>query len=105
MSSSSQPALTSSSPTLRPTVLPLLSRGMAQRLWGRTEEYLGIGGVNHDVIVKFDLFNNAGEGQDSTGMYTNYQPKRFRPSTSPRRASTYTAQTFLTHNSLTTALR
>ena len=40
---------------------------------GSHGEYLGIGGVTHDVTVKFDLFNNAGEGQDSTGMYTNYE--------------------------------
>ena len=40
---------------------------------GAFGEYLGIGGIDHDVIVKFDLYSNAGEGPDSTGLYTNYQ--------------------------------
>jgi hypothetical protein len=32
----------------------------------------GIGGaIGHSVAVKFDLFNNSGEGVDSTGLYTN----------------------------------
>ena len=29
--------------------------------------------LDNDVIVKFDLFNNAGEGSDSTGLYTDLQ--------------------------------
>src|SRR5262249_49932235 len=29
------------------------------------------GGLNNSVAVKFDLFNNAGEGSNSTGLYTN----------------------------------
>jgi hypothetical protein len=28
-------------------------------------------GINHSVAVKFDLFNDNGEGFDSTGLYTN----------------------------------
>ncbi|MBV8674915.1 MAG: chitobiase/beta-hexosaminidase C-terminal domain-containing protein [Acidobacteriaceae bacterium] len=32
---------------------------------------LGYGSIPHSVAVKFDLFNNAGEGTDSTGLYTN----------------------------------
>jgi hypothetical protein len=31
----------------------------------------GIGGIPKSVAVKFDLFSNAGEGFDSTGLYTN----------------------------------
>ena len=40
---------------------------------GNGGESLGVGGLKNDVIIKFDLFNNAGEGSDSTGLYTNYQ--------------------------------
>jgi len=29
------------------------------------------GGIGKSVAVKFDIFNNAGEGADSTGIYTN----------------------------------
>ena len=32
---------------------------------------LGYGGIPTSVAVKFDLYNNAGEGPDSTGLYTN----------------------------------
>jgi hypothetical protein len=31
----------------------------------------GSGGINNSVAVKFDLFDNAGEGFNSTGLYTN----------------------------------
>ena len=31
----------------------------------------GAPGIGKSVAVKFDLYNNAGEGADSTGMYTN----------------------------------
>ena len=31
----------------------------------------GTGGIPKSVAVKFDTFNNAGEGVDSTGLYTN----------------------------------
>ena len=30
----------------------------------------GAPGIGKSVAVKFDLYNNAGEGADSTGMYT-----------------------------------
>jgi hypothetical protein len=30
----------------------------------------GSGGINNSVAVKFDLFDNAGEGSNSTGLYT-----------------------------------
>ena len=32
---------------------------------------LGYLGITHSVAVKFDLYNNAGEGPDSTGLYTD----------------------------------
>jgi hypothetical protein len=32
---------------------------------------LGYGGIGTSVAIKFDLYNNAGEGLDSTGIYTN----------------------------------
>ncbi len=32
---------------------------------------LGYSGLKKSVAVKFDLYNNAGEGTDSTGVYTN----------------------------------
>ena len=32
---------------------------------------LGFGGLAKSVAVKFDLFSNAGEGNNSTGLYTN----------------------------------
>jgi hypothetical protein len=31
----------------------------------------GTGGIGSSVAVKFDLYNNQGEGVDSTGLYTN----------------------------------
>ena len=33
--------------------------------------YLGSGGIPTSVAVKFDLYNNQGEGPDSTGLYLN----------------------------------
>ena len=32
---------------------------------------LGYDGIGNSVAVKFDIFSNAGEGTDSTGMYIN----------------------------------
>ncbi len=32
---------------------------------------LGYGGISNSVAVKFDLWDSAGEGADSTGLYTN----------------------------------
>jgi hypothetical protein len=31
----------------------------------------GTGGIPHSAAIKFDLFNNQGEGNDSTGLYFN----------------------------------
>jgi hypothetical protein len=33
--------------------------------------YGGTGGIHSSVAVKFDLYNNAGEGDNSTGLYQN----------------------------------
>jgi Domain of unknown function (DUF1929)/Legume lectin domain/Chitobiase/beta-hexosaminidase C-terminal domain/PKD domain len=33
--------------------------------------FLGFGGLNKSVAVKFDLYSNAGEGNNSTGLFTN----------------------------------
>ena len=32
---------------------------------------LGYSGIAHSVAIKFDLYNNAGEGSDSTGVFVN----------------------------------
>lgn len=32
---------------------------------------LGYGGITNSVAIKFDLFNNTGEGNNSTGLYLN----------------------------------
>ena len=32
---------------------------------------LGYAGISNSIAVKFDIFNDAGEGSDSTGLYTN----------------------------------
>ena len=37
---------------------------------GSGGQFLGYGPIAKSVAVKFDLYNNAGEGPDSTGMYT-----------------------------------
>lgn len=31
----------------------------------------GTGGIPKSIAIKFDLYNNSGEGSDSTGLYTN----------------------------------
>src|SRR6202035_820322 len=38
---------------------------------GSTGGNLGYGTIGKSVAVKFDLYNNAGEGTDSTGLYLN----------------------------------
>lgn len=38
---------------------------------GITGGSLGYTGISNSVAVKFDLYNNAGEGVDSTGLYQN----------------------------------
>ena len=48
----------------------VIQNGAATSL-GEAGEYLGYGEIGNSVAVKFDIFNNAGEGTDSTGMYVN----------------------------------
>ncbi len=38
---------------------------------GHTGDSLGYAGIPESVAIKFDLFNNAGEGIDSTGIFTD----------------------------------
>ena len=38
---------------------------------GSSGGYLGYGGISQSVAIKFDLYNNAGEGPDSTGIFFN----------------------------------
>ena len=53
---------------------------------GTYGEYLGIGGLTNVVFVKFDLYNNAGEGSDSQACTRIMKFQRFLPSTSLRLA-------------------
>ncbi len=46
-------------------------QGVGPTALGLDDEYLGYGGINNSVAIKFDINNNAGEGNDSTGMYLN----------------------------------
>jgi hypothetical protein len=56
-------------------------QGVAANALGPTGGGLGYGpdtpggaaGIANSIAVKFDLYNNAGEGVDSTGVYTNGQ--------------------------------
>jgi hypothetical protein len=38
---------------------------------GRSGSSLGYQGIGSSVAIKFDLYNNSGEGNNSTGFYTN----------------------------------
>ena len=48
----------------------VIQNGAATAL-GQGGGSLGYGGIANSVAVKFDIYNNAGEGTDSTGMYVN----------------------------------
>ena len=41
---------------------------------GASAGNLGYGYMPNSIAIKFDLFNNSGEGPDSTGLYTNGAP-------------------------------
>jgi hypothetical protein len=45
-------------------------QGKAPTALGGTGGYLGYAGIASSLAIKFDLYNNAGEGNDSTGLYT-----------------------------------
>jgi fibronectin type 3 domain-containing protein len=46
-------------------------QGVGPTALGATGGDLGYGGIGNSVAIKFDLYNNAGEGTDSTGLYTD----------------------------------
>jgi hypothetical protein len=46
-------------------------QGNSTAVIGGTGGGLGYGNIGKSVAVKFDLYNNAGEGTDSTGLYLN----------------------------------
>jgi hypothetical protein len=39
--------------------------------YGPSYPNITTGGIPHSVAIKFDVYNNAGEGNDSTGLYVN----------------------------------
>ncbi len=45
-------------------------QGIGPSALGASGAGLGYSGISSSVAVKFDLYNNAGEGVDSTGLYT-----------------------------------
>jgi hypothetical protein len=48
-------------------------QGNTNTALGAEGEGLGYQGINNSLAIKFDLFDNAGEGGNSTGLYTNGQ--------------------------------
>jgi fibronectin type 3 domain-containing protein len=46
-------------------------QGMGANALGANGGGLGYAGINNSVALKFDLFDNAGEGSNSTGVYLN----------------------------------
>src|SRR5262249_42873887 len=46
-------------------------QGVGANALGGKGSGLGYGGIANSVAVKFDLYNNAGEGSNSTGLFTN----------------------------------
>ena len=46
-------------------------QGQGSTALGSAGGSLGYAGITKSVAVKFDLYNNAGEGTDSTGLYTD----------------------------------
>src|SRR5262249_3090471 len=46
-------------------------QGAGNTALGATGGGLGFQNITPSVAIKFDLYNNAGEGGDSTGLYTN----------------------------------
>ena len=49
-------------------------QGAANTALGSSGSGLGYEGIGSSAAVKFDLFDNAGEGNNSTGLYTNGAP-------------------------------
>ncbi len=46
-------------------------QNIGQTALGGAYASLGYAGIGRSVAIKFDLYNNSGEGTDSTGVYTN----------------------------------
>jgi hypothetical protein len=46
-------------------------QNVSPKALGSTGAGLGYAGIKKSVAIKFDLYSNAGEGTDSTGVYTN----------------------------------
>ncbi|HZZ30144.1 MAG TPA: Calx-beta domain-containing protein [Pirellulales bacterium] len=46
-------------------------QGTGMKALGSNGGNLGYGSIKKSIAVKFDLFSNAGEGANSTGLYTN----------------------------------
>jgi hypothetical protein len=46
-------------------------QNVSPKALGSTAAGLGYAGIKKSVAIKFDLYSNAGEGTDSTGVYTN----------------------------------
>ena len=46
-------------------------QGVGPHQRGARGDGLGYAGINDSIAVKFDLFDNNGEGNDSTGLYVN----------------------------------
>jgi fibronectin type 3 domain-containing protein len=46
-------------------------QGNSATALGQAGGALGYAGIGNSIALKFDLYNNAGEGVDSTGLYTN----------------------------------
>ena len=44
-------------------------QGNAPNIYGASGAGLGYAGIGNSVAIKFDLYNNSGEGNDSTGLY------------------------------------
>jgi hypothetical protein len=57
--------------TIQNTGLTALSGNGGGLGYGSFSPSNGIVGIGKSVAVKFDLFNNAGEGTNSVGLYTN----------------------------------
>ena len=49
-------------------------QGVGNTALGTAGEGLGYQGIGNSMAIKFDIFDNAGEGGNSTGLYTNGQP-------------------------------
>ena len=53
------------------TALPSPFRTKAATALGKNTDGLGYAGIGKSVAIKFDFYNDAGEGNDSTGVFTD----------------------------------